>query len=134
MPNLMSYSILDKRVKKYQADYSTETLGAAFEWVVLETVLGLNKDEIEEAVVDDGNDGGIDAIHIADTDIHIFTTTYASTFKNAARNFPQNKLDSLVVTTQKLLSRDLKATDVNLALWEKTKDIWAMLSTEVGCQ
>ena len=33
MANLASYSILDKRVKKYKDDYSLNTLGVAFEWL-----------------------------------------------------------------------------------------------------
>jgi hypothetical protein len=127
MPNLPSFSILDNRVKKYKKDYLIEKMGAAFEWVVLETLIGLNSAEIDETIVDEGNDGGIDAIYISGTDVYIFTCTYAETFENAARNFPQNKLDNLVVTIQKILTKDIKQKDVNDVLWEKINDIWNLL-------
>ena len=129
MANLASYSILDNRVKKYQVDYLLDTLGVAFEWVILELILNLNSAEIEESYVDNGMDGGIDAIHIVGSDVHIFTCTYAETFHNASRNFPQNKLDNLIVTVQKIFSRDLTTTDVNPALWDKVRDIWDLLSS-----
>jgi hypothetical protein len=128
MPNLASYSILNARVNKYKSDYSLDNLGSAFLWVCLETTLALNSTEIDEALVDDSGDGGIDAIHIIDTNVHVFTCTYAETFENASRNFPQNKLDNLAVTIQKIFSKDLKQTDVNPALWDKVKDIWSLLA------
>ena len=129
MANLASYSILDKLVKKYKDDYLLDTLGAAFEWVTLELILNLNAIEIDETLVDDGMDGGIDAVHIVGSDVHIFTCTYAETFDNASKNFPQNKLDNLIVTVQKIFSRDLTTADVNPALWDKVQDIWSLLSS-----
>jgi len=129
MTNLVSFSVLDKRVKKYMSDYNLDKLGTAFEWIFLEIILALNSSEIEEAIVDDGMDGGIDAVYISDTDVHIFTCTYAETFENAAKNFPQNKLDNLIVTVEKILSRQLIESDVNPLLWEKVKYIWSLLST-----
>jgi len=129
MPNLVSFSVLDKRVRKYIADYNLDKLGTAFEWVFLELILSLNSSEIEEVIVDEGMDGGIDGVYISDTDVHIFTSTYAETFENAAKNFPQNKLDSLVITVQKIFSRELTEPDVNPLLWEKVKYIWSLMST-----
>jgi hypothetical protein len=129
MPNLASFSVLDKRVKKYISDYNLDKLGTAFQWVLLELILSLNSSEIEEVIVDEGMDGGIDAVYISDTDVHIFTCTYAETFENASKNFPQNKLDSLIITVQKIFSRELTESDVNPLLWEKVKDIWSLIST-----
>lgn len=129
MPNLASFSLLDKRVKKYMSDYNLETLGAAFQWVILELILSFNSSEIDEVIVDDGMDGGIDALYISDTDVHIFTCTYGETFENAAKNFPQNKLDSLAITVQKIFSRQLTGSDVNPLLWDKVKDVWSLIST-----
>ena len=129
MTNLASFSLLDKRVRNYMSDYNLETLGAAFQWVFLELILSLNSSEIDEVIVDYGMDGGIDAVYISDTDVHIFTCTYAETFDNASKNFPQSKLDSLTVTVQKIFSRQLTESDVNPLLWDKVKDIWGLIST-----
>ncbi len=61
MPSLTSFHLLHERVTKRQTDQSLETLGDGFDWVVLETVLDLNGDEIDDAIVDDGMDGGTPA-------------------------------------------------------------------------
>lgn len=131
MPNLQSFAVLDERVGKYQSDYSLETPGIAFSWVALETILHLNSDEIEDAMVDEGMDGGIDAIHIIDMDVHIFTFTYAITFENTYKSFPQNKLDSLIVTVQKIFAKALTSKDVNIALWDKVREIWNLFGSGI---
>jgi hypothetical protein len=59
MPNLQSFALLNQRVEKYKTDYSLESLGEAFDWVALETILNLNANERDDAIVDDGMDGGI---------------------------------------------------------------------------
>ena len=94
-------------------------------------MLNLNDDEIVEAIVDDGMDGGIDAIHLTDTDVHIVTYTYTESFDKTHSNFPQNKLDNLVVTVQKIMTRSLSGDDVNPALWEKVQAIWGLLNEGV---
>ena len=88
-PNLSSFSVLNQRVEKYENDYSLESVGMAFDWVVLETTLDLTPDEIEEAIVEGSMDGGLDAVHITDRDVHIFTNTYTSKFENTSKNFPE---------------------------------------------
>ena len=131
MPNLQSFAVLDQRIKKYQSDYALQTHGVAFIWVTLEAILVLNNTEIDEALVDEGMDGGIDAIHIDGRDVHIFTCTYGSTFRNASKKFPQNKLDSLIVTIQKIFTKQLTDKDVNPALWEKVRGIWNILESQI---
>ena len=79
------FHVLHERVTKRQADQSLENLGAGFDWVALETVLDLNGDEIDDAIVDDGMDGGIDAVYIVDQDVYIATFNYASTFDNSSK-------------------------------------------------
>lgn len=124
MPNLQSFAVLDERVKKCQEERGLESLGIAFEWVGLEAVLKLNSIEVEDALVDDGMDGGIDAIWMTDDGVHVLTFTYASTFDNAKKNFPQDKLDALALTMQKVFNRTLTEADVNPAVWEKIIEIW----------
>ena len=125
MPSLTSFHLLHERVSKRQSDQLLETLGDGFDWVALETVLDLNGDEIDDAIVDDGMDGGIDAVCIVDRDVYIATFNYASTFNNSKKAFPQNKLDSMIVTVEKIITRSLDQNDVNTALWDKVQEIWS---------
>lgn len=131
MPTLTSFSLLAQRISIYREANNLESRGEAFGWITLEAVLDLNPDEVVEAIVDDGMDGGIDAIHLTKHDVHIFTYTYTESFDNAANNFPGNKLDTLVVTFQKIMSKTLGSDDVNPALWEKIQAIWEMSGTQV---
>ena len=64
MPNLNTFSTLNERVKKSCTDYGLEDNSTAFMWLALEAILQLNTDDIEDALTDGPQDGGIDAIHI----------------------------------------------------------------------
>src|SRR3989304_9208000 len=98
MSNLVTFSTINEKVKKYLEDYSLDDMGTAFEWLALETILNLNDDEIEDAITDGAMDGGIDAIHISARDVHIFNFKYAETFENAKNNFPETEIDKILVT------------------------------------
>ena len=124
MPNLQSFSMLRKLVYKYQSDYGLEKLGDAFDWVALQAILGLNTKEIDDAIVDDSMDGGIDAIYINGSDVHILTFTYTDDFNKTGHNFPQNKLDNLATTFRAIIEKRLGEEDVNPALWDKVQEIW----------
>ena len=130
MADLSSFSVINAKVNKYEDDYSLENVGVAFDWVALEAILKLNEDEIEDAITDGYMDGGIDAIHIANRDIHVFTCKYATTFDNSKRNFPDADLDNLLVTMERIYSQTLTKDDVNEALWEKVRAIWDLFETD----
>jgi hypothetical protein len=85
MADLSSFSVISAKVNKYKDDFSLENVGVAFDWVALEAVLKLNEDEIGDAITDGSMDGGIDAIHIANRDIHVFTCKYATTFEKSKK-------------------------------------------------
>src|SRR3989337_2862399 len=124
MSNLVTFSTINERVKRYLEDYLLEELGAAFEWLALETILNLNEDEIEDAITDGAMDGGIDAIHIAGRDIHIFNFKYTDVFDKTKNNFPETEIDKILVTMGGIYGKSLKKDDVNELLWEKGNEIW----------
>src|SRR5260370_13493417 len=130
MADLSSFSVINAKVNKYKDDFSLENVGVAFDWVALEVILKLNDDEIEDAITDGFMDGGIDAIHIADRDIHVFTFKYATTFEKSKRNFPDADLDNLLVTMDRIYGKSLTKSDVNEALWEKVCAIWELFETD----
>lgn len=124
MANLSSYSTINELVKKYKDDYDLETLGCAFEWLSLETILRLNDDEIEEAITDGSMDGGIDAIYINRKDVHVFNFKYAESFENSKNNFPETEIDKMLVTVEGIMNKSITQKDVNEALWDKIIEIW----------
>ena len=128
MSNLNTCSTLHERVKKCRADYEIEDNSTAFMWLALETILQLNSDDIDEAITDGGQDGGIDAIHIADRTASFFTFKYTETFDNCSKNFPAKDLDAFVLTVQGIIQKSLSRDPVNQAVWDKATEIWSLFN------
>ena len=128
MANLSTFSLLKEKVKNYKEDYALETPGSAFIWLGLETILNLNENEIEDAVTDGSMDGGIDAIHIINKDVHIFNFKYTEVFENTQKNFPETEIDKLIVTVERIFDKSISKDDVNDVLWEKIVEIWELFN------
>ena len=126
MPNLSTFSMIKEKVNKYKEDNSLDTLGLAFDWLSLEIILDLNADEIEEALTDGPDDGGINSIYISGRDVHVFSYKYTADFENTRKNFPENDLSKLLVTMDRIYGHNLIKEDVNEALWEKVSEIWRL--------
>lgn len=124
MFNLTTFSTLDMKVKKYKEDYSLDDLSNSFEWLALETILNLNEDEIVDAITDGPMDGGIDALHIIDRDIHVFNFKYAETFERSNNDFPENEIDKVLTTMERIYRKSIIKADINDLLWEKISEIW----------
>jgi hypothetical protein len=131
MPNRLSFSTIRDKVKKYMEDYSLDDLTYAFEYLMLETILGLNEDEISDAITDGSMDEGIDAIHCIGNEVHIFNFKYAETFENSTNNFPATEIDKIVVTIDRIVNGQIKEGDVNDALWDKILEILDLLDRGV---
>lgn len=126
MPNLNTFSTLHERVKKCCADYGLEDNSIAFMWLSLEAILQLNADDIEDALTDGPQDGGLDAIHIVGRTVSIFTFKYTEKFDNCSKNFPKDDLDALVLTVQGIFQKTLMKDTVNELVWEKANEIWSL--------
>lgn len=50
MPTLTSFSLLAQRVSTFRSANQLVSSGEAFGWAILEAVLGLNPDEVVEAM------------------------------------------------------------------------------------
>ncbi len=125
MSNLSTFSMLNAKVNKYKNDYKLDSQSQAFMWLSLETILALNEVEIEDAITDGGMDGGIDAIHIINKDIHVFNFKYTNKFENTKKNFPENEIDKIIVTMEGIYNKSIKKKDVNELLWDKVNEIWS---------
>lgn len=126
MPNLNTFSTLQERVRLCREENSLDDNSTAFMWLSLEAILQLNSDDIDEAITDGSQDGGIDAIYIADRTVSIFTFKYATTFENCAKNFPEKDLDTYVLTVQRIIDKSLTSDAVNQAVWDKAIEIWSL--------
>jgi AIPR protein len=124
MANLPSFSLLKERVLKTQSDYELDDVGLAFDYLMLEALLGLNQDEIEDAITDGSMDGGIDAVQIIGRDVHIFNNKYATDFEHTRRQFPEGETAKILATLDGIFGKHIHASDVNEVLWEKISQIW----------
>lgn len=123
MANRLSFSTIRDKVKKYKEDYTLDDFTYAFEFLMLETILGLNEDEISDAITDGSMDEGIDAVHCIGNEVHIFNFKYAETFDNSKNKFPATEMDKIIVTVSRILNGDIDENDVNEALWDKVLEI-----------
>lgn len=126
MFNLSTFSTIHEKVKKYKYDFSLDELSVAFEWLALEAILNLNEDEIEDTITDGAMDGGIDAIHINNKDVHVFNFKYAEKFEKTNTNFPENDIDKILVTMERIYNKSITKDDVNEILWDKITEIWEL--------
>ena len=133
MPTLLDWNALNHKLGVYVGQYDDcPTAKAAFSHVVLEYVLGLDPEEIEDAITDGANDRGIDAVYVDDRNghntIHLFQFKFAHTFIKAKRNFPSNEIDKLLSFCAEVLdqSQHLKKS-CNHLLWSKVLEIWQAL-------
>jgi len=143
MHSLQDFSLINTSVQKYMSDFHLETPSSAFSYFVLKLILGIQDDEIEDAITDNnllremgrtsGHDRGIDALYIdyEDVDgkakIHFFNFKYVNTFSKTKNNFPSGEIDKIVNFINDLMSQyeDMKNT-VNRILYDKISEIWKL--------
>jgi len=127
MSNLVTFSTINERVKKYKEDYNLESSSLAFLWLSLESILGLNENEIDDSITEGSMDGGIDAIFIDDKEVHFFNCKYTEKFRKINNNFPEGEIDKIIVTLDRIFKKKISKRDVNDILWDKIKEIWDLL-------
>lgn len=123
------------------SDFKLEAPSSAFSYFVLNLVLGLQDDEIKDAITDtnflkeigqkSGHDRGIDALYVdyEDVDgkpkIHFFNFKFVNEFPKTKNNFPSGEIDKIVGFINDLMSGEKSIKDtVNLILYERIQEIW----------
>lgn len=141
MPSLQDFSLIKTNIQKYMSDFKLEAPSSAFSYFVLNLVLGLQDDEIKDAITDtnllkeigksSGHDRGIDALYIdyEDVDgkpkIHFFNFKLVNEFPKTKNNFPSGEIDKIVGFINDLMSQEESVKDtVNSILYEKIQEIW----------
>jgi len=139
MASLQDFSVIRSYVERHQQDLDKGPEDAFYHFA-LNLILGLQDDEIEDAITDNnylmkvsgskgGHDRGIDAVHIDDADvrptIHFFNFKYTSKFEKTSSHFPAGEIDKVLNFLSALMSKDLSLREtVNPILYSKVAEIW----------
>jgi hypothetical protein len=141
MHSLQDFSLIHTHVQKYMNDFNLGTPSSAFSYFALNLILGLQDDEIEDAITDNyllketgktgGHDRGVDALYIdyEDVDgkpkINFFNFKYTDKFAKTKNNFPSNEIDKIVGFINDLMTQEESVkTTVNPILYGRIKEIW----------
>lgn len=145
IPSLQDFSLIKTYVNKITGEQELSQPSIGFMFFLLDLILGLQEDEIKDAITDShylqihgkekGHDRGIDAIYIDETEnpatVHIFNFKYTDQFKKTAGNFPSGEIDKITSFLVALLQQDENLeSDVNKSLFSKIQDIWGLYSNQ----
>lgn len=138
MPSLQDFSAIHSHIERIKKETDKDSADA-FYFFVMNLILGLQDDEIEDAITDSsylnklgaegGYDRGIDAVWIDTSEttpeIHFFNCKYTTTFKKTDNHFPSGEIDKIVNFLNALLSQnDELPKTVNPVLRSKVEEIW----------
>lgn len=142
-PSLQDFSLIKTHVDKVAKEKELSQPSLGFMLFALDLILGLQEDEIEDAMTDTayllerggakGHDRGIDAVFIDEAEapatIHLFNFKYTDNFKKTGNNFPSGEIDKINGFLSSIMQMDdqLKAT-VSPPLYSKVQDIWSLFS------
>jgi len=141
MASLQDFSLIHTNVQKYKRDFNLNSDSSAFSYFVLSLVLGLQDDEIQDAITDNclleeigkssGHDRGIDALYIDYDDanekprIYFFNFKYTNKFAKTKNNFPSGEIDKIISFLNDLMGQEDTIKDnINSTLYAKVEEIW----------
>ena len=143
-PSLQDFATVNSNVEKCKKDYSLANFSNAFYFLALKLILGLQDDEIDEAITDShylkcsgkksGHDRGIDVVYIDSSNdiatIHFFNFKYTEKFEKITDFFSSNEIDKILIFLEGLMSHDLSLeSSVNPVLYSKVTEIWEIFRT-----
>jgi len=144
IPSLQDFSLVRTHVEQFTKDYELENNSLGFMFFVIDLILGLQEDEIEEAITDtsylkfsgkeSGHDRGIDALYIDDSQkpavVHFFNCKYVE-FNKTGNNFPAGEIDKILGFIAGLIGGDTGIKDtVNAHLYSKVLEIWDLYKNQ----
>lgn len=141
MATLQDFSLINTKVQKYKKDFNLDSDSSAFSYFALKLILGLQDDEIKDAITDtnlldrlgksSGHDRGIDALYIDYEDvserpkIYLFNFKYTNRFPKIKNNFPSGEIDKInsFINDFMIQEEGIKNT-INSSLYAKVEEIW----------
>jgi hypothetical protein len=143
-PSLQDFSLVRTHVEQFTKDFELDNDALGFMFFAIDLILGLQEDEIEDAITDtsylkfsgkgSGHDRGIDALYIDDAQkpavVHFFNCKYVE-FNKTGNNFPAGEIDKISNFISSLIGGDesIKGT-INAHLFSKVQDIWDLYKSQ----
>ncbi|WP_395447138.1 AIPR family protein [Aminobacter sp. UC22_36] len=130
-PTIVDFGVVESGIRERETGNVSRNI--AFSVLVLETVFGVPRPEVNECIVDGGDDRGIDIVYIDHESrrINIGSCKTVVSFKNSKRNFPGDEIDKIVsFVDDLLLFREELLNSCNGALCAKVREIWDIFSNE----
>jgi hypothetical protein len=122
---IVDFSLVESGIRRKAVDGVHR--GLAFARYVTEAIFGVAATEIDDHVVDGGNDRGIDIIfidHNTET-INLSSCKCVAKFEKSARNFPGAEVDKLIAFVDDLfLKNENILNEANGFICSKIRDIW----------
>lgn len=128
MANRFDWNALDEKIELTFKRYEVlNNRSKALTVIALSTIIEIDLEDAIDAITDDGNDRGIDALYIDDrdnqNDIHLFQTKCVTEFSSSKKNFPGNEVDKIISYVNDLLdSNEGALLSSNPQLQRKTAD------------
>lgn len=133
MTTMLDWSQVKNKVSKFKEMLSLSKDSEAFIYYCLDRVLKLDVDDSTSAITEGGDDRGIDAVYIQNTQdrkiVHLFQMkTYDQFDKAKKKEFPSNETEKILSFVSDLLSKATNMKDsCNALLYSKVEDIWDAL-------
>jgi hypothetical protein len=130
-PTIVDFGVVESGIRERETGNVSRNI--AFSVLVLETVFGVPRPEVDECIVDGGDDRGIDIVYIDHENrrINIGSCKTVLAFKNSKRNFPGDEVDKIIsFIDDLLLSREDLLNSCNGSLCAKVREIWEIFSNE----
>ena len=91
----VDWDIIDARVQRYRSQLNGTLASTAYLWIVLEQYFPGSESERSASITDGGEDQGIDAIHISETDgsaeIYLFQAKYRETQASTSKTLNESE-------------------------------------------
>lgn len=144
-PSLQDYSLIDTAVIRLQEDLELADKTSAFYYFVMQLLLGLQPDEVDDAITDNnyqrlngksgGHDRGIDALFVDSSTtpptVHILTFKFAQSFEKTTGHYPSAETDKILNYVHAIMRQDRSLqSEVNPKLFQKTEEIWGLFRSD----
>jgi hypothetical protein len=128
----LEFSLIESKVKKAADKIGLDDRSTAFLHLALDALFPRSAEEVSSLITDGGNDRGADAVYIQEignsVQVSIVQCKYASTIRNAKKNFPGSEIDKLISLIRDVADRSPGLLEsVNPLLREKIVDVWRLI-------